>query len=429
MAASLKQNRSRRRIAAITFLSNISLDGSYRDTKFGFLPRNGAITKASLYFTEETLVEESDGHETDNAEVSDPNNPELKANFEKKRKFKPSGSDSESESLVTPNKANAEFASRHKSVRERSDTAESEKKIVPKIYKRPPHQISICSENEKRNSSTESLGSIVYRNKSGSKLDKSPKKIKVIKPTKDHKFSGERIVLVTAKHIPFMVCSFIPYTKSNKSDFKREGQRKRTTSGNRPLSSSRDDLDPFDSLGIERCIDGQENSYGYLLEPSKNVKDISKRNTIDDPTDNTHDPSKRNMRHVVARCFSYDHGAHRSTSHNVPNSLPSDTKDDNVVKNYIYHPDLLDDPELIVGKHRTLLTFTSYMTSVIDYVKPSDLKREINEKFRAKFPHIQLTLSKLRRYDFVQYSKIRRFLFSLIETTNLFCSIYIQNTI
>ena len=80
-----------------------------------------------------------------------------------------------------------------------------------------------------------------------------------------------------------------------------------------------------------------------------------------------------------SRCFSYEPSPSLRTAQGRPVSplLGSDSlkndMDDLAIhafqshahpQHLIYHPSLLDDPELIAGKHRTLLTFPSYMVTI-----------------------------------------------------------------
>lgn len=61
-----------------------------------------------------------------------------------------------------------------------------------------------------------------------------------------------------------------------------------------------------------------------------------------------------------------------------------------------YNADFLDESETGQGKHQKLLTMSGYTVSMILYVDPAELKKDLNERFSDTHPDIELTLSKLR---------------------------------
>ncbi|XP_014608833.1 PREDICTED: uncharacterized protein LOC106789269 isoform X2 [Polistes canadensis] len=510
MAAALKKNHSRRRLAALTFLSNISLDGSHRDTKLAILSRKPTFPGAGGIGGERKVAEHartlSDGGEnrrrssTSRFEFEEDSFEETSSPLllssrqyidssmtidqdEKQcyRRDCPSGADSSSsprdshkqiycansarrrdsidcsdESLVPAKVAVAAFLEQERnyphlpssglhtgSFRERTGTTGSDYSLLERrvgslqYKKRISHQTSTLSEDIKHrcNSSNESIGSL--RSKSQSTFSKAkgksscnnniqqtgttnniPEITKAIRlvqrPANRQKFGDDRLVLVSDKYVPFLIFSTLPYNKgrSSWSELRRDTGKRKNVSSQRPLSAINDTIDPFGLLGIERAKDGQEISYERLLVPSRQFQRERKLFSTESETielshviANKHHPVQRtktitwNLDHTKW-CLSYDTATHR-LQHNAPESPPLSFGADPIIYDWDeqslqYNPNLLDDPELIAGKHRTLLTFTSYMASVIDYVKPSDLKKELNDKFKEKFPHIELTLSKLR---------------------------------
>jgi hypothetical protein len=192
---------------------------------------------------------------------------------------------------------------------------------------------------------------------------------------------------VSAKYVPFAVFSTIPYKKvshrTNRGEHKHEvGKRLRHPSGGRPLPAITDAFDPFEMLGLDRIEGAQETSYSCFLKPAYRTKEIQA------PMDN--ESGRGSPRQVQS---ARQHGRTSPSGRNSP--IPQEVGSWGCPLGTPYSPHTLDG-WLGAGKHRTFLPFSSYMTSVIEYVKPADLKKELNEKFRDKFPTVNLSLSKLR---------------------------------
>ncbi|KAG0711276.1 CDK5 and ABL1 enzyme substrate 2 [Chionoecetes opilio] len=443
MATVMQRQRSRRRLAALTFLSNISLDGTHRDTRLSQYGGGGFLGKV--------LDVRSDVQGERNKE-----NQGQGQGGKQGAKQVPAVPSCQSDGHISIRDVNDGGIATDKPpgthLRDRTNTNNAEGVDRPGTQrKRSTHQHHVAlAEKTPCFSSSESLGgpipSIVSGRTSTRKLSshvcdstgQPHKGVKFFKSGNDFHLRDDRIILLSSHRIPFCIFSALPYNKpkfGGRGDYGRgESGRRRHASANRTLSTISDSGDPSHILGYDRNDEFVERSYCELLVPSRSF--FCKPRRQQSEHNDLCDLNERCLHPGVARCFSYEPATHKATAHYVPHPPhghldkvryrpeychPSVESHRSPVSppgtgssggggdleewrllgtlagsSQQYLPNMLDDPELRAGKHRKLLRFPSYMTSVMDYTKPSELKKELNDKFRSKFPHIQLTLSKLR---------------------------------
>ncbi|XP_072223412.1 CDK5 and ABL1 enzyme substrate 2-like isoform X1 [Leuresthes tenuis] len=213
------------------------------------------------------------------------------------------------------------------------------------------------------------------RNISGSPGPKLPKKVHFIKSMRQYDTRGCRIMLICAKRSLYAAFSVLPYGESaHLSDPKLDAQRQRL--------SSVVAADLLPSLeGVELGASGKTVSYAQFLYPTNA---LVRQKSSSAPENYAAQTPQSRFRGNGQRNF---------TPARPNNSVAQDQCVEEVAE---YDPYLLSDPQWPCGRHKRVLIFASYVTTVIEYVKPSDLKKDMNETFKEKFPHIKLTLSKIR---------------------------------
>ncbi|XP_053705289.1 CDK5 and ABL1 enzyme substrate 2-like isoform X2 [Synchiropus splendidus] len=205
------------------------------------------------------------------------------------------------------------------------------------------------------------------RNLSGSPGPRVPKKVHFIKSMRQYDTRGCRILLICSRRSVYAAFSVVPYGGAVQfSDHKSELRR----------LSSVVTVDLLPSLeGVELSPYGKTVSYAQFLFPTNALTRLKTESLTSQTL-----PSRFRGNVQKTRL----------------NAASTATSDSSVDEGADYDPDLLSDPQWPCGRHKRVLVFPSYLTTVVEYVKPSDLKKHMNETFREKFPHIQLTLSKIR---------------------------------
>ncbi|XP_061702752.1 CDK5 and ABL1 enzyme substrate 2-like isoform X2 [Syngnathoides biaculeatus] len=214
------------------------------------------------------------------------------------------------------------------------------------------------------------------RNVSGSPGPKVPKKVFFIKSMRQYDTRGCRILLICARRSLYAAFSVLPYGEiAQPSDAKMEAQRRQSSVAPADLLPSLE--------GVELAGGGKTVSYAQFLYPTNAL--VRQRSGSAPENCSAQTPVMR-LRGNGPRTFT-------PSRLNSAAATPQEAHADEVAE---YDPDLLSDPRWPCGRHKRVLIFASYVTTVIEYVKPSDLKKDMNETFKEKFPHILLTLSKIR---------------------------------
>uniref|UniRef100_A0A0L8FS08 Cyclin N-terminal domain-containing protein n=1 Tax=Octopus bimaculoides TaxID=37653 RepID=A0A0L8FS08_OCTBM len=423
-----QKKRCRHRIAAFNFLTNISLDGTHRDTKYAMFNYNKktsekqeeskensgrydapsrsttATTTASdrkqrsQNYLSSNLDEQTNCAYSRNIRNSSPvksiNTAELDGHraemgeglhrfnsvgFHKQQSLcETSQRDGTCTSAVQAASSEKEFLRNitpTKRWRASSYSGDSEKLLKRKILSFTTEATAAIpsmkgiKESIERFAERASRQSYSLSSSSSEGVVKESGEIHFITPHKKRIIKDERVLLVSQTKVPLAIFSVIPYHKStqhgSKLEIHQEETRLRQHSGQRTSTCTYDGLANLAIEAIEKVEGQQDVSYSRFLVPTSQQSSSWKQIQETPPLA-------------------------------PPGGAVSDTVSVVEEDELKYEPYLLDDPELQAGSYRTLLTFPSYRTSIIDYVKPSSLKKELNEKFHNRFPLIQLTLSKLR---------------------------------